>query len=57
MLEFDSGADQQTLYDDIVHGNVSAWQQFALAFQQTPPYNDRGGVYYIIDVANPGSPR
>ncbi|MDH3225192.1 MAG: Ig-like domain-containing protein, partial [Gemmatimonadota bacterium] len=57
MLEFDSGADQQTLYDDIVHGNVSAWQQFALAFQQTPPYNDKGGVYYIIDVANAGNPQ
>ncbi len=57
MLEFWQGADQHTLYDDLVHGGVSAWEQFALAFWQTPPFNDNGGVYYIIDVQSPGSPK
>ncbi len=59
MLEYWRGADQHTLYEDLVHGGVSAWEQFALAFWQAggQPYNDPGGVYYIIDVQNPGNPQ
>lgn len=38
------GADVDTLYDDLTLGNVSAWQQFTLAF----PTKDNGAQYYRI---------
>ena len=38
------GADVEELYDDLTVGQVSAWQQFTLAF----PTTDNGGQYYVI---------
>lgn len=39
------GADQDTLYQDITAGNVSAWQQFAVVFCPPPDRGDGGGIY------------
>lgn len=48
MLEhIGSGVDD--LYKDLVIGNASAWQQFALAY----PTSDNGAQYYIISNGRP----
>jgi len=53
MLEkFDGGGTYVTLHDDLKYGNVSAWQQFALAY----PTDDNGAQYYWIDRSNPANP-
>ncbi len=50
------GAGHDQLQTDLTVAHVSAWHQFAIAFQQTRPLNDRGAVYYILDVTDPTSP-
>lgn len=49
MLEWIS-ADQDTLHDDLKLANVSAWQQYTLAFSG----KDDGGAYYKIDSEDAG---
>jgi hypothetical protein len=44
MLEW-IGADHYTLHEDLTIGNVSAWQQYTLAFPDVP---DNGAQYFII---------
>lgn len=39
------GADQDTLYQDLTVGHVSAWQQFAVVFCPPPDRGDGGGIY------------
>ena len=51
------GSGRDDLHEDLTLAGVSAWQQFALAFQQSQPLNDRGGVYYIIDVTESANPQ
>jgi hypothetical protein len=50
------GSGHEDLHEDLVLGGVSAWQQFALAFQQTRPLKDPGEVYYRVDVTDPANP-
>jgi hypothetical protein len=50
------GSGHEDLHEDLTLGMVSAWQQFALAFQQTRPLKDGGAVYYRVDVTDPASP-
>jgi len=51
MLEhIGSGSDD--LYVDLTEGGNTAWQQFALAFQE----GDDGSKYYVIDNTNPAAP-
>ena len=44
MLEL-IGADHEMLYEDLTVAEVSAWQQFSLAF---PAPRDRGGTLYVV---------
>ncbi len=54
MLEkFDGGGTYLALHEDLKHGQVSAWQQYALAY----PTDDNGAQYYWIDRSNPASPK
>lgn len=46
-------SDHHDLYEDLKTGNVSAWQQFTLAFCID---DDDGSAYYIIDNKNPEQP-
>ena len=46
------GADYNELIDDLLHGRVSAWQQYTLAFTGA----DNGGKYYVVNVTNPAQP-
>ena len=39
------GADEDTLYQDLTVGRVSAWQQFAVVFCPPPDRGDGGGIY------------
>lgn len=50
------GSGHEDLHKDLTMAGVSAWQQFALAFQGTRPLGDKGAVYYTVDVTNPGDP-
>ena len=50
MLEW-IGADQTTLYQDLTLANVSAWQQYTLAFSG----RDDGGAYYKVKSEESGS--
>ncbi|MCA0374507.1 MAG: hypothetical protein LCH84_02485 [Gemmatimonadetes bacterium] len=43
------GADVRTLHDDLTKGNVSAWQQYTLAF----PGKDNGGHYFAWQDGRP----
>ena len=55
MLEhIGSGIDD--LWTDLTVGNVSAWQQFAIAFCGNGDNPGAGGVYYHINQANPSQP-
>jgi hypothetical protein len=51
------GSGHEDLHVDLELANVSAWQQFALAFCSTDPSTERGSNYYLIDVRDPASPR
>ena len=52
MLEhIGSGVDD--LLDDLTIGNVSAWSQYALAYEAE---KDRGGLYYVVDERDPRHP-
>jgi O-glycosyl hydrolase len=44
MLEL-IGADHNVLHEDLTRANVSAWQQYALAY----PTGDNGAQYYTVD--------
>ncbi len=49
-------ADHNELHRDLTVGNVSAWQQYTLAYPEYPGMNGDGGMYYVIkypDVQNP----
>ena len=50
MLEH-GGSGYEHLHEDLIFGNVSAWQQFGLAFCG---YIDSGGVYFLISGAKIG---
>lgn len=53
MLEhIGSGVDD--LIEDLTVANVSAWQQFALAFRNNP--KDEGSLYYRVDDSDPTHP-
>jgi hypothetical protein len=47
------GADYEALHEDLAIGQVSAWQQYTLAF----PASDNGGHYYSIDDEDLTRPR
>jgi hypothetical protein len=56
MLEhIGSGFDD--LYKDLTVANVSAWEQFTLAFCGNRDNPDNNGVYYQINQTNPSSPK
>ncbi len=56
MLEhIGSGFDD--LYQDLTVANVSAWEQFTLAFCGNRDNPDNAGVYYQINQTNPSSPK
>ena len=56
MLEhIGSGADD--LWTDLTVGNVSAWQQFAIAFCGNRDNPDNAGVYYQINQTTPSQPK
>lgn len=44
------GSGVEDLHKDLTVGNVSAWQQFTLAYPST---NDNGGKYYLIQEGSP----
>ena len=46
------GSGYEDLHEDLTVANVSAWQQFALAF----PAEDNGAQYYVIDQTNRDAP-
>jgi hypothetical protein len=48
MLEWNGGADHNTLHKDLTMGRNSAWQQFTLAFGSTGTPADTGGNYYNL---------
>jgi O-glycosyl hydrolase len=48
------GSGKEDLYLDLTVGMNSAWQQYTLAFCRD---EDRGGMYYLIDDADPNNPR
>jgi hypothetical protein len=50
MLEH-GGSGYEHLHEDLTHGNVSAWQQFGLAFCGD---RDGGGVYFLVTGAKEG---
>ena len=55
MLEhIGSGIDD--LWTDLTVGNVSAWQQFAIAFCGNGDNPGAGGVYYHVNQSNPSQP-
>lgn len=47
------GSSAESLHQDLTLGNVSAWQQFALAF----PDGDTGAHLFILDPAKPAGER
>jgi hypothetical protein len=55
------GSGHDDLHEDLSLGRNSAWQQFALAYggpnAARNEDNDRGGVYFPIDLADPEAPR
>ena len=56
MLEhIGSGADD--LWTDLTVGNVSAWEQFAIAFCGNRDNPDNQGVYYQINQTTPSQPK
>jgi hypothetical protein len=46
------GSDYNDLIADLTQAQVSAWQQFALAY----PTGDNGAQYYAVDASNPSRP-
>lgn len=49
MLEHLSG-DAAELHSDLTEVNVSAWQQFGIAFRMLPGLVDKGGYHYLVDI-------
>jgi len=56
MLEWNQGVSIETLLEDLTVGNVSAWQQFSMAYCDNSTNRDRTGIYYQINQSNPLSP-
>jgi hypothetical protein len=52
MLEH-GGSGYEHLHEDLIFGNVSAWQQFGLAFCGNAN-QDNGGTYFVVTGAKPG---
>lgn len=48
------GADINELFEDLVFGNASAWQQYGIA---TNLQSNEGGYYYRAELSNPDVPR
>lgn len=44
------GSGQEDLHEDLVVGQVSSWQQYSLAYGGSGDDEDRGGVYFPVDV-------
>jgi hypothetical protein len=55
MLEHLTG-DAAELHDDLTRGQVSAWQQYAIATQSAGRKSDKDGYYYILDAGNAQAP-
>ena len=55
MLEHLTG-DAAELHDDLTRGQVSAWQQYAIATKSAGGKPDKDGYYYILDAGNPQAP-
>jgi O-glycosyl hydrolase len=55
MLEHLTG-DAAELHDDLTRGQVSAWQQYAMASSIPVGTVDDGGAYYLVDVRDPKAP-
>ena len=51
------GSGFEDLFKDLTVGNVSAWQQFALAYCGSQDNPDGGGIYYQVNQAVPSAPR
>jgi hypothetical protein len=51
---YDGGGTAQALHQDLKVANVSAWQQFALAYCGA---SDKGAAYYRIDQTDPDNPQ
>jgi hypothetical protein len=47
------GADERTLYQDLVYGRVSTWKQNTFVGPTTP---DDGGKYFLVNGSNPSAP-
>jgi len=55
MLEHLTG-DAAELHEDLTKGQVSAWQQWAIATRANGGKPDKDGYYYVLDASNPKAP-
>ncbi len=51
------GAGFDGLYEDLTVANVSAWEQFTLAYCGSRDQLENGGVYYHVNQSDPSQPR
>ena len=56
MLEWNQGVDIDTLIEDLTIGNVSAWQQFSMAYCSNQTDASPTGIYYQVNQSNPLNP-
>jgi O-glycosyl hydrolase len=50
MLEHLTG-DVAELHDDLTKANVSAWQQYGIAYTSSPERERAGGYHYLVDLS------
>lgn len=55
MLEHLTG-DVAELHDDLTKANVSAWQQFGIAYRSSPERERGGGYHYLVDLGGREKP-
>ncbi|MFN8574367.1 MAG: Ig-like domain-containing protein [Gemmatimonadaceae bacterium] len=56
MLEWNQGVNIDTLIEDLTVGNVSAWQQFSMAYCAQATQPGATGIYYQVNQSNPSNP-
>ncbi|MGH8509367.1 MAG: hypothetical protein ACREVH_11720 [Gammaproteobacteria bacterium] len=56
MLEYLTGGAEE-LHADLTEANVSAWQQFGIAFKDLGKPENDASFYYFVDIRAPGRPR
>ncbi len=56
MLEWNQGVNIDTLIEDLTVGNVSAWQQFSMAYCSQSTQAGATGIYYQVNQSNPSNP-